>query len=425
VRVERDSLGPVDVPDGVLWGAHTARALESFAGCGVKLAERPDLLVALAETKVAAARANARLGVLEPDVAEAIVAAGREVAAGRWHDEFPLDVVQGGGGTATNLNADEVLANRAEEILGGARGAYELVHPLDHVNRSQSTNDVYPTALQVATIRAGARAVAALEHVRETLVAKAAEEKGRERLGRTCLQDALPVPLAAGLTAAASGLGRTAAGIGIALAPLRRVPLGATAVGTGAGAPEGYRELAVELLAEETGLPLEPSEDPFDALANLDPYAAVASALARAFLVLGKLAADLRFLSSGPVGGIGEVRLPPVLVGSSCMPGKVNPVLPELVLQVGFEVRGAAHTVELAVAAGELELNVMEPVIASHLLGALEVAGHTAHVFADRCLAGLDWDDDAVQRHLGGSRAASVTRLADVGYDAAGSAADV
>ena len=422
-RIERDILGEVEVPADALYGIHTVRALANFALGGPTMADRPGLVVALARVKVAAARANAVLDALDGRLAGAIVEAGREVADGRWHDQFPLPVLQGGGGTSANMNMNEVLANRANELLGSARGAYDPVHPNDHVNRSQSTNDVYPTALAIAVVEAGAGTLAGLAHLWATLEARAADVGDLPRLGRTCLQDALPLTVGETHRAQAHALGRTSADLRAALDALQAVPLGATVIGTGFGAPLGYRELAVRLLAEETGLPVEPARDPFDALAHLDPYLRVAAAVNRSTLVMAKLAADLRLLSSGPVGGIGEVELPAVQSGSSAMPGKVNPVIPELVLQVSYDVRGMVTTVEAAVAGGELELNVMEPVVARRLLEALDDVGRAARLFADRCVAGLTWREDVLAKHLAGSLAPAVEQAASEGYEAAARAA--
>ncbi len=418
-REERDALGVVSVPAGALFGAQTVRTLANSGTSGPKLGDRRDLVRALAQTKVAAAQTNAKLGDLDPKVADAIVAAGREIAAGTWAEHFPIALVHGGGGTPANMNINEVIANRAGEILGGVRGAYDRVHPIDHVNRSQSSNDVYPTAVHCAVLGRGAETVEALEGVAAALAEKADETRGIERLGRTCLQDALPLDASDGHAAQVTAVGRTADNLASALLPLREVPLGATAVGTGAGAPDGYRELAVRFLTEETGLALRPSTDPFDALAHIDPLAAVASALVRAALVLGKIASDARFLSSGPVGGIGELRLPAVQLGSSLMPGKVNPVIPELVLQVSYDVRGSAATIEHACAGGELELNVMTPVVARRLLESLESLAEAAQVFCDRCLVGMEWDEAALRRHLEGSRAPLVDQAREHGYDSA------
>jgi aspartate ammonia-lyase len=417
VRVEGDALGAVEVPLSSLYGVHTVRALENGLSSGPRLGECVDFLRAFAHVKAAAARANADLGVLDREVARAIVVAADEIVGGLWLDEFPLPLVQGGGGTATNLALSEVLANRAAQILGSEPGRYDLVHPFDHVNRSQSTNDVYPTALQLAVIDLSERASGALADVAGTLDALAEAAGDLQRLGRTCLNDALPVPVAGYHAAQAAAVRRTAKAIDEAAEALAAVPLGATAVGTGVGAPEGYRERAVAKLSERTGRELRSAGDLFDALAHLDPLLVVANAVATAAIALAKIASDLRLLSSGPVGGIGEVTLPAVQVGSSIMPGKVNPVIPELVIQASFEIRGSASIVESAVAAGELDLNVMGPVIGRQLFQALTTLEEVAQAFATRCLAGLRWDQATVADHLKGSLQPDVERAVLVGHD--------
>ena len=419
-RLERDALGELSVPRDALWGIHTARALANFAVSGVTLASQPTLIAGLGHVKAAAARTNAELGALAPELADAIVRAAREVAAGEHDAAFPLELVQGGGGTSTNMNANEVIANRANQLLDAPVGGYSPVHPNDHVNASQSTNDVYPTAMQLAVLAASVPLLASIEHLEQTLRAKADALGGLERLGRTCLQDALPLPAAAVLRAQAHGFERLRADLEAALAPLRHVPLGATVVGTGFGAPAGYSERVVAVLAEESELDLKPSADRFDALAHLDEHLAVAGQLNRIMLLMAKIAADLRYLSSGAVG---EARLPPLQAGSSAMPGKVNPVLPELVLQVSYEVRGAVTTIEAAVAGGELELNVMEPVIARRLLESMRDVGGVARLFADRCISGLEYDEKRTQQHLAGSYAELVELAATSGYAAAAEAA--
>jgi aspartate ammonia-lyase len=412
-RLERDALGDVTVPAGALFGAHTARALNNFSVSGEAVRQRPELVAAFGRIKAAAAAANAACGVLDDGIAAAIQDAAREVAHGDHDDQFPIDLVHGGGGTAVHMNANEVIANLANERLGGRRGHYHPVHPNDHVNRSQSTNDVFPTALALATVVVGRRAIDGLEGLAATFLAKASDGDSVERLGRTCLQDAVPLTVAQTHTAQAHAITRTAAALGRSLDVLLAVPLGATAIGTGIGSPPGYRELALEFLAEEAGLPVRGSDDLFDALANLDSYVDVAAQVVRASLVMAKIAADLRFLASGPAG---ELRLPAVQVGSSIMPGKSNPVIPELVMQVSYEARGMATVVEAAVAAGELELNAMEPVIARHLLGSLHDVGRVAEIFAERCIAGLQWNEPALRAHLATSLADIVESAAELGY---------
>jgi aspartate ammonia-lyase len=416
VRIEHDSLGAVEVPDDALYGAHTARAIENFAVSGDSVANYPDLLVALAAVKVAAAQANADLGVVADDISAAIVAAGREVMQGRWHDQFAMDLVQGGGGTATNMSMNEVLANRANVLLGGELGTYRPTHPNDDVNRSQSTNDVYPTAAGLAAVMVGTRTAQQLMQLEERCVDQACRAGTAVRLGRTCLQDAVPLPVGATHRALASAIRRSREQLGAALQNVLSVPLGATAVGTGVGAPPKYQAYAIEYLRLETALDIDTADDPFDALRHLDGWVAVAQTAARAAIVLRQSAADLRLLSSGPQGGLGEIRLPAVQVGSSLMPGKVNPVIPELVMQVSFEIQAASHTVELAAAAGELELNVMEPVALKGVLSSLRDLGNVAEAYGERCIAGLTWNSAAIERHLEGSLEDTVRLAGLKGY---------
>jgi aspartate ammonia-lyase len=413
-REERDALGTVSVPRDALYGAHTVRAIANFGVSGVTMADRRELVAALGYVKAAAARANLEAGELTAEVSSAIVMAAREVATGLHLDQFPIDVVHGGGGTAVNMNVNEVIANRANELLGGGRGAYDRVHPNDHVNRSQSTNDVYPTALALATHILGGELLERAEVLERALVAKAGEVGEALHLGRTCLQDAVPLRIADTHLSQAHALGRTCDALATSLSELLAVPLGATAVGTGIGAAEGYRAKVIELLADETGLAVRASPDLFDALAHNDMFFNVAAQLFRVSGVAARIASDMRLLASAPIA---EIRLPPVQVGSSIMPGKVNPVLCELVLQEHMQIQGVMTAVAAAVGGGELELNVMEPVIARLLLGGMRELGRTIEIFAERCVAGLEWDLDAVARHLRGSRASAVERAASHGYD--------
>ncbi|MGN6169407.1 MAG: lyase family protein [Solirubrobacteraceae bacterium] len=415
-RIERDSLGEVAVPAGALFGAQTARAIENFSVSGVKVSERPHLIAGFGYVKAAAARANAQAGVIERDLADAICAAAREVAKGAHDDQFPIDLVHGGGGTAVHMNANEVIANRASELLGGRRGSYEIVHPNDHVNRSQSTNDVFPTALALATVAVGRSAGTQLRALAELFVEKAASGGSRKRLGRTCLQNAVPLTIAETHHAQAHAVARVTASLERSLEQLLGVPIGGTVIGTGIGAHAQYRNLVLEFLAVESGLQVHGSENKLDALANPDLYVDVAAQAVRVATVMAKIAGDLRFLSSPSVG---EVVLPAVQVGSSIMPGKINPVIPELVMQISYETRGMATVVDAAVAAGELELNVMEPVIARHLLASLADLGRVSELFANRCVAGLEWPAGAVEEHLAGSRADSVEFAAAHGYSRA------
>jgi aspartate ammonia-lyase len=416
-RIEEDSLGPVSVPIDALYGAHTVRAMTNFSVSGVTMADRPELIAALGNVKAAAARTNYQLGSLNADVADAVVTAAREVAAGQHDDQFPIDVVHGGGGTAINMNANEVIANLANELLGGSRGVYDRVHPNDHVNRSQSTNDVYPTALALGTYAVATASIARIRTLEQALTAKAREVGDAQHLGRTCLMDAVPLAIADTHSSQAFAVHRTVEALSVAVSELLHVPLGATAVGTGIGAPAGYTSLVLEMLGEESGIEVRGAPNLFDALANNDVYFNVAAQLFRVSAVTTKIAADLRLLASGPIGGIGEVRLPAVQVGSSIMPGKVNPVLPELVMQSHMQVQGILTAVGAVVSAGELELNVMEPVIARHLLGGLREFSLTAQIFAAHCIAGLEWNLDVVASHMAGSRADSIVRAVVEGYE--------
>ncbi|MFI6291149.1 lyase family protein [Nonomuraea sp. NPDC050790] len=438
-RVEHDLLGEIRLSSNDLFGIHTARASENFRLGGESLHQFPALLIALAQVKSAAAWANVKLGVLPEDVGTAIMSAAAEVAAGRLHEHFPLDVVQGGGGTSTNMNMNEVLAARATGLLAetppdprnGPRprpipnshnirsappGPNKRVDPHDHVNRSQSTNDVMPTALNIAVLTTAQATARSLRAVAESLRRQAARYRSLDRLGRTCLQDAVPVPAGlvhdgqAGAVLAAARLLEAAAG------ELRGVPLGATAIGTGLGAPPGYAEMALERLAEETGLALHPAANLSDGIASLESLASVADAMARGGRVLARVASDLRLLSSGPVGGIGEVRLPPMQAGSSIMPGKVNPVIPELVMQVSFQLEGGAHTIHLACAAGELEVTPWGPVVTAELLRGLRRLDRVATLFATRCLDGMAWNEDAVRDNLRGSLREAVESAVEHGH---------
>jgi aspartate ammonia-lyase len=403
-------------PGVPLYGVQTRRAVENFAGPGRALGHCPELLRAYAQVKAAAARANVRLGVLDPHRGAAIGWACREIAEGELDGQFPSPLLTGGGGTSTNMNLNEVIAARATQLLAG-RGL--SVHPNDHVNASQSSNDTYPTAMALTVLAMGRAPQDALTGLAEAFDAKAAEYDGLRRLGRTCLQDAASVTAGATHRAHARAVRRVRDGLRAAVDAFLELPLGATAVGTGAGAPDGYAALAVSELAAETGLDLRPAADLPDALAHLDAYSAAASAAVRAALVLAKIAADLRLLASGPAGGLGELTLPEVQAGSSIMPGKVNPVIPEYVVQLTHRVRGCALTVDLAVAAGELEVNVMEPVITDAMTRILPDLAAAATALDRLCVRGLRWNEERVTQLAEHSYDRWIAEAVDGGYDAA------
>lgn len=396
---------------GPLYGPQTQYSVINFPGRGRRLSDVSELVRAFAHVKSAAAWANGELGVITPLQCKAIQEACAEMASGALDAHFPSPLVQGGGGTSTNMNVNEVVAARAGQLAG------EPLHPNDQVNASQSTNDTYPTAMALALAVLATSPAHALRDLADAFDAKAVEYNETLRLGRTCLQDAVTLTVGDTHRGHARAIRRAAAGLEETTRAFLAVPLGATVLGTGIGAPAEYRDLVVAQLARLSGLEVTGSPDLFDALANLDGYASAASAGARAAMTMAKIAADLRFLSSGPVGGIGEVVLPTLQAGSSIMPSKVNPVIPEYVMQLSFRIRGSAHTVESAVAAGELELNIMEPIIVDSLVDIFEDLTASANAFAQHCIAGLTWDGPRLQANLNGAFDRWVELAAEQGYD--------
>lgn len=398
--------------DQPLYGQQTTLSLANFTAPGRTLADVPAFVRNYALVKLAAARANHSLGVLDSAQRDGIVAACEEVAAGHHADQFPSALLLGGGGTTTNMNVNEVIAARASQLAGVA------VHANDHVNASQSTNDTYPTAMALTVFDLVEHPVQALGELARALEDKAAEFDATPHLGRTCLRDAVSLTAGQSHRSQAAAIRRTCEDLRSSVAAMSSVPLGATAIGTGVGAPDGYQELAIGELASLTGRDLRPAVDPFDALAHLDPYAAVAAAGARTGLTMAKVAADVRLLSSGPAGGFGDLNIPAVQAGSSIMPAKVNPAIPEYVMQLSYRIRGTAHTVEFAVAAGELELNVMEPVIIDALITIFGDLAAAATCFARRCVTGISWDGHRREENLAAALDSWVTLAATRGYDA-------
>ncbi|MDN5768400.1 MAG: aspartate ammonia-lyase [Humibacillus sp.] len=401
-------------PD-TLYGPQTALALLNFPEHGRRLADVPQFVSAYARVKGAAALANVQLGVITAPIGQGIAEAAKEVAGGSHHDQFPIALLQGGGGTSTNMNLNEVLAARASQLLRD-RGEQVDVHPNDHVNRSQSTNDTYPTAMSLAVAELATDATGALDELEASLLLQAEANNDLVRLGRTCLQDAVPLTVGETHRAQARAVARGRAGIQSTVADLAAVPFGATAIGTSVGAPPGFASAAVFHLNEIAGTKCTVAPDFFDALAHLDPYSALAAAIVRSTVTVEKIARDLRLLSSGPTGGLGELRLPPRQAGSSIMPGKINPVIPELVIQLSQRVRGCGHTVDLAVAAGELELNVMEPVIFDALITMFEDLADAARFLAHACIDGMEWSRVGLERGLAGSLHHLVEVATDQGY---------
>jgi aspartate ammonia-lyase len=416
-RKEHDLLGELSLPADSLYGIHTKRAMDNFPFAGRRV--HPELIKAIALIKAAAARVGLRHGWLEAKKAEAIIQAAEEVAEGRWTEAFPLPAWQGGAGTSTHLNVCEVIANRAIEIIGGEHGDYSLVHPIEDVNRFQSTNDVYPTALRIAAIRLLRELADACAHLQMVLQEKEAEFAGVLKLGRTELQDAVPITLGQEFAAYAQAVGRDRWRLYKAEERLRQVNLGGTAVGTGLGASWDYIYAVNEELRVMTGLGLARAENMIDPTQNMDVFVEV-SGLVKTFAVtVAKISRDLRLLSSGPAGGFGEIKLKPRQAGSSLMPGKVNPVIPEAAQMTAYQVMAHDFSITMAAQAGELELNAMVPLIAHALLESLELLTQAAYSLADLCLASVEADADHCTKHLESSTAAATALAAVVGYEQA------
>ena len=417
-RVERDALGEVRVPADAYYGAETVRAAENFRISGRP--PRPALIRALAQVKVAAARANRAVGALPEDMADAIARAAQGVAAGELADQFLVDPYQAGAGTSTHMNVNEVVANRAEELLGGARGSNERVHPNDHVNLGQSSNDVFPTAVRVALLTELAPVLNALETLISAFEERAGAFADVVKAGRTHLQDALPVTLGAEFGAYAEMLRRARDRISsTAQERLARVPLGGTAIGTGFGAAPGYCEQALEELRTITGLAILGAEDLLEAVRNLGDLADFAGALKSLAIAVTQICNDLRMLSMGPRTGLAEFALPEVQPGSSIMPGKVNPSIVEMVNMVCLRVIGAEQTVSLAVAAGQLDMSVMTPVIADELLEVETLLANGLRTLAERCVSGIEADVERDRAYAEASLAMATALRPALGYDLA------
>ena len=417
-RTERDSMGAIEVPQARYWGAQTQRSLENFRIGGERMPLA--LIRALAIGKKAAALANLELGALAPPLAEAIVAAADEVIAGKHDDEFPLVVWQTGSGTQTNMNMNEVLANRANELLGGARGAKTPVHPNDHVNLCQSSNDSFPTAMHIAAaIEIERHLFPALRELHAALAQKAADFAGIIKIGRTHLQDATPLPLGAEFGAYARQIELGIARVTATLPRLHDLAQGGTAVGTGLNAKPGFTEKFVSAVRRITALPFAPAPDKFEALAAHDALIELSGALNVLAASLMKIANDLRLLGSGPRCGLGEIHLPENEPGSSIMPGKVNPTQAEAVTMVATQVMGNHVTITIAGSQGHLELNVYKPVIAFNLLQSIRLIADAAASFAQNCVRGIEADGDRIADLMNRSLMLVTALAPHIGYDKA------
>jgi aspartate ammonia-lyase len=421
VRTEHDSLGNVDVPAGALYGAQTQRAVENFPISGMHA--HPWLIQGTVLVKKAAALANHETGRLDEQLTRAIVAAADEILGGQWHDQFVVDVYQAGAGTSHNMNANEVLANRANELLGGHRGENKPVHPNDHVNMAQSTNDTFPTSMRVATLLAIRATLPVLERLRAAFEAKGREFDHIVKSGRTHLQDATPIRLGQEFAAYGLTIARDTARLRSAAEELHELNIGGTAVGTGLNAEPAYISGVVRHLSQLSGLPLRNAESLVQIAPDMGPFVAVSGALRVLAVDLTKIANDLRLLASGPSTGLYEIVLPAVQPGSSIMPGKVNPSLAEMLNMVCFQVLGNDTTVTYAAQAGQLELNVMMPVIIHNLLQSLTILKNAADTFTTRCVAGIVANEQRCEEYAFKS-ASLVTALAPyIGYEASASIA--
>jgi aspartate ammonia-lyase len=419
VRIERDSLGEVAVPAERYYGAQTQRALENFPITGTPIAHFRELIRAFALIKKACAQANCRLGLLPERVAAAIAEACDDVANGELLQEFVVDVIQGGAGTSTNMNANEVLANRALEKLGLEKGRYDEVHPNDHVNLSQSTNDVYPTALRLALIFKLRDLTAAVSKLAGIFQAKGEEFADVVKLGRTEMQDAVPVTLGREFRAWGVMLAEDEKRLAESMSLIREVNLGATAVGTGLNCPEGFAALAASLVNEAADVRLETSVDLVEATQDAGAYVQLSGVLKRLAVKLSKICNDLRLLSSGPRAGLNEINLPPMQPGSSIMPGKVNPVIPEVVNEIAFQVVGCDATVTFAAEAGQLELNAMLPIISYNLFLAINILRAGCEVLGERCVAGITANRANCRRMAESSLSLATALCPHVGYERA------
>ncbi len=415
-RTETDSLGAVEVPADRYWGAQTQRSLENFRIGGERMPE--PLVRAMGIVKMAAAAANLELGELPPHIGEAIVEAAGEVMDGTLSDHFPLVVWQTGSGTQTNMNANEVIANRAIELLGGELGSKTPVHPNDHVNMSQSSNDTFPAAMSIATVeRLEHRLLPALEALEQALAAKATAFEDIIKIGRTHLMDATPLTLGQEFSGYATQVGNGAERVRQTIGKAAELAIGGTAVGTGLNTKKGYAEAVAARIAALTGLAFTSAPNKFEALAAHDAMVFLSGALATVAGSCYKIANDIRFLGSGPRSGLGELILPENEPGSSIMPGKVNPVVPEAVIQVAAQVLGNDLTLALGGQGGYFQLNTMMPLMAHNLLRSIELLGRAAALLAEKCVAGISPNKERCAKLIRGSLALSTYLVPALGYD--------
>jgi aspartate ammonia-lyase len=416
-RLEHDLLGEREIPADAYYGVHTLRAMENFPISGLTISAYPRLIEALASIKQAAALANHELGLLEDEKTQTIVKACEEIRTGQFHEHFVVDVYQGGAGTSTNMNANEVIVNRALEHMGHQRGQYQFMHPLDDVNKSQSTNDVYPTAIKIALHFLISELIDAMAVLREAFEAKSIEFSDVLKMGRTQLQDAVPMTLGQEFSTYAVMLAEDQSRLCEVRSLVQEINLGATAIGTGITALPEYAESVCRHLITITGIPLMTAHNLVEATQDAGVFVQLSGVLKRVAVKLSKTCNDLRLLSSGPRAGLGEINLPPVQAGSSIMPGKVNPVIPEVVNQIAFEVIGNDMTVTMAAEAGQLQLNAFEPIIAHSLFKSLKHMQQACLTLSERCVQGITANRDYLRASVENSIGIVTALNPYIGYE--------
>lgn len=415
MRKDSDFLGEVEIEDSVYYGVQTLRATQNFEVSGVSHYQMNEYIQSVALIKKAAAMANSECGALESEICEAICKAADEVIEGKHSNSFPIDVFQGGGGTSTNMNVNEVIACRANEILTGEK-SYSKVHPNTHVNMGQSTNDVIPAAMKIASYKNLLALKTPLKRLEDSLVAKQEMYSEVLRLGRTCIQDAVPMTFGQYFSGYVSFVQRMSSKVDTLLHECLELPLGATAIGTSLSTQPGYLEKVYEKLTEISGIEFKKEENFFDGLQNADLYIEISATLKRLGTTLSKMATDFRILSSGPNAGFSELELPAVQPGSSIMPGKVNPVMPELINQIGYQVCGNDTVITMAVEGGELDLNVWEPVIVKNLSESFKLLSNGMDKFSEKCIDGLYPNEEVSKLYAEKTTALSTTISSIFGY---------
>jgi aspartate ammonia-lyase len=416
-RIESDLIGSRNIDDGCYYGVQTLRAKENFDITGIQISETPSMIVGLAYVKKAAALANQELTLIPENVADAIQKACNEIISGKLHDQFIVDVFQGGAGTSTNMNANEVIANRALEIMGHKKGEYFYCHPNNHVNCSQSTNDVYPTAFRIALYLEIKKFTIDLRYLQNAFLEKGNDFADIIKMGRTQLQDAVPMTLGQEFHAYATTIGEDLERINELFDLIREINLGATAIGTGINSPPDYTRIVTKHLRDLTDINLVTSPNLIEATWDTGAYVQISGVLKRTAIKLSKICNDLRLLSSGPRAGLNEINLPKLQPGSSIMPGKVNPVIPEVVNQVAFQVIGADTTISMASEAGQLQLNVMEPVIAFNLFQSIKTLGKACSALATKCVAGISANKDCCKEMVENSIGIVTALAPSLGYE--------